>query len=116
MKGEFQISQINRGYRFELVSSSGDILIHSGLFATRSCCAAAIQSLKVLVARGQSFQKLMKPNGQYYFIVAKENDEVLATSQLYWSGSSRDYAIMIIKREVPGAGIKSQIAGQSRNF
>ncbi len=47
-------------------------------------------------------------NGQHYFIIKDANAEILATSELYWSPSSRDYAIMIIKREAPDALIEEQ--------
>lgn len=87
-------------YNFEMQASSGNMVLTSGPYRSVSACNSAIKSLKLHSRNSDRFEKLTNAKGQFYFVVKDTNNNIIATSELFWSASSRDYAIILVKREV----------------
>src|SRR5688500_8367619 len=90
-------------YNFSMFSSSGDKILQSEVFTTAAQCAAAMRFLIEQCDYMKHYEKRVSANGQFYFVVKNAREKIIATSELYWSSSSRDYAMISVKREAPYA-------------
>ena len=103
MPARIIIHNKNGIYSFELIGSSGEILLQGNTGPSRLECAAAIRSLQVCSQLSERYEKIDLPIGQYYFVVKDRDDNILATSHKFWSMFSRNYALVSVRRECEDA-------------
>jgi uncharacterized protein YegP (UPF0339 family) len=103
MPAKFVISRTQDGkYCFDLIAMNGEKVLHSGNYPTKISCLEIVKMVRVNASFLHRYEKKTNASGQHFFIL-RSDGEKLGTSDLYWSSNSRDYAMMIIKREAPDA-------------
>jgi len=95
-------------YSFELINSDGEVLLRSNLFRTKSECYDEITQVKSSVASSTHFEKRKESSGQFTFVLKNKYQEIIGHSNPFWSSSSRDYAMMTVRREASDANIEEQ--------
>jgi uncharacterized protein YegP (UPF0339 family) len=108
MPGRFEIQESNGIYTFELITPGSEKILHSEEYYTAASCVEAILTLQENAAFDPQYERRTTQNEQYYFVISREDGRTIATSALYWTPDSRDYAILTVKRECACAVIVEQ--------
>ena len=80
------------------------LLIGKG-YATRLEALHAIDTLRLVAARDDQYQRLTSATGRPYFTLRAANEEVLATSETYSTQALREEAIEAVKRYAATAAL-----------
>ena len=96
--GRFILHFSSGHYTFTFHAASGDKIATSLPFITKSSAQQAINHTRSNSERAHLYRKI-EENGQYYFELYSENEQLLMVSEKYWSEESRDYAIALMKRK-----------------
>lgn len=99
MSGRFEIVENKGIYTFELIAYNSERVLYSEEFNSAASCIEAILTLQENAAYESRFEKRSTHNQQYYFLIRQGNGKIIATSSLFWSANSRDYTILVVKRE-----------------
>jgi uncharacterized protein YegP (UPF0339 family) len=89
MAGKFEIKKGKGGYRFNLKTSNGQIILSSEQYTTKSGAQTGIQSVKENSKRKGQFEERTAKNGQSYFVLKAKNGEIIGRSETYQSPSGR---------------------------
>lgn len=95
-------------YWFTFHAASGDKIAISPPFITRSSAQHAINETRASCASAHLYRKY-EDGGQYYFELWSERETLLLTSEKTWSEESRDYTIVLVKRDCATAGLKEMV-------
>ncbi len=68
------------------------------LILPRSSARQAVNHIRNSSERAHLYRKLQE-DGQYYFELYNEQEQLLLVSERYWSEDSRDYAMNFLKRK-----------------
>jgi uncharacterized protein YegP (UPF0339 family) len=98
----------NDEFQFNLKASNGEIILTSEGYKSKSGCTNGIDSVKKNSADDNHFKKLESTNGKPYFTLVAGNGEIIGTSEMYESISSRDHGIESVKKNAPVAEIVDQ--------
>lgn len=104
----FQIKKANDGqYFFNLVNNAGDeVLLRSELYGQKASCHTGINSVKTNAPLDERYDRKTAVNGKYFFTLKARNGEIIGTSILYDTTSTRDARIEIVKKEAPDAPVQ----------
>lgn len=103
MPARLVIVKNTRTFHFEMYSVTDERILRSVDFATDESCKEALSQLKESAGHAECYIKKTNHSGQHYFVIMNDKKEILASSDLYWSPSSRDYSLMIVRRELSDA-------------
>lgn len=119
--GKFQISETNKGYRFNLKASNGEIIATSEVYASKRACLDGIESVKnnAPVAKvedqtEEGFKSVTNPKfeiyadkaGEYRFRLKAKNGEIIAASEGYKAKKSCLNGIDSVVKNAPGASVE----------
>lgn len=96
----------NSQFYFRLRAANGEIILSSEGYVAKSGCENGIASVQKNAADDGRYQRKTAANGQFYFSLAALNGEIIGTSEMYQSKSSRDQGIDSVKRTAPTAPIE----------
>ena len=104
MAAEFDIYKDNAGeFRFRLkAANSQNILVSEG-YTSKAGAENGIASVKTNAPLDARYEKKPSSDGKFYFVLKAGNHEVIGTSQMYTSATSRDDGIEAVKRTAPSA-------------
>ena len=107
--GKFVISKRkNDEFQFNLVAGNGQIILSSEGYVAKSSCENGIASVRKNSQDDTKFEKKSSTNGKAYFNLKATNGQIIGSSQMYESESSRDNGIASIKTNAPDATIDDQ--------
>ncbi|MCR9165516.1 MAG: YegP family protein [bacterium] len=81
-------------------------LLASEGYTTKAGAENGIASVKTNAPIDARYEKKTSTNGKAYFVLKAANHEIIGTSQMYISTTSRDHGIEAIKRNAPSAETK----------
>jgi len=90
-------------YRFRLQAKNGETILASEGYTTKQNCQNVIASVKVHSPNDSNYQRLTATNGQYYFTLRANNNEIIGVSEMYTTTAGRDNGIEAVKRDAPDA-------------
>lgn len=108
MPASLLIRNQNGIYDFVIIATNGDEILFSDKFRAAFLCRKAANSVLQYCSKAHHYVRKDMPNGQYSFHLKDENEEILCTSQQFWSVSSRNYALQLMQRECEGMLIVEQ--------
>ena len=109
--GKFVISKDAKGeFRFKLKAGNGEPILASEGYTTKASCENGIESVKTNSQVDKRFEKKTSANGKHYFNLKASNGQVIGTSEMYESSSSRDNGIASVKSNAANATIEDQTA------
>ncbi|TWF39581.1 hypothetical protein FHW36_10518 [Chitinophaga polysaccharea] len=109
--GKFVISKDAKGeFRFKLKAGNGEPILASEGYTTKASCENGIESVKTNSQVDERFEKKTSANGKHYFNLKASNGQIIGTSEMYESSSSRDNGIASVKSNAVSATIEDQTA------
>lgn len=105
--GKFEITKRKNGeFQFNLKASNGQVILTSEGYKAKQSAISGAESVKKNSQDDSKFDKLESKNGKYYFNLKATNGQIIGTSEMYESASSRDNGIESVKKNAPDAEIK----------
>jgi uncharacterized protein YegP (UPF0339 family) len=110
MAGWFELCKSSDGqFRFILKAGNGETILTSELYKTEDSARNGIASVQKNSADDSRFEKKESGNGKYFFNLKAVNHQVIGSSQMYGSASSRDTGIDSVKTNGCTATVKVSI-------
>lgn len=107
--GKFVITKRkNEEFQFNLKATNGQVILASEGYSTKVNCENGIESVRKNSQDDSRYDKKTSANGKYYFNLKAANGQIIGTSEMYESGSSRDNGIASVKSNAPEAVVDDQ--------
>jgi len=104
--GKFEITKRkNDEFQFNLKAGNGQIILTSEGYTSKAGCNNGIESVRTNSQDDNRFKRLEAKNGKPYFNLTATNGQIIGTSEMYESTSSRDNGIESVKTNAPDAEI-----------
>ena len=98
MTGWFELSKSTDGqFRFVLKAGNAETILTSELYKTKGSAESGIASVQANSASEERYERKTASNGKAYFNLKAANHQVVGTSQMYASESSRESGIASVK-------------------
>lgn len=98
MAGWFELNKSsNDRYRFVLKAGNGEPILTSELYNAKASAENGIASVQANCSNDDRYDRLEATNGSFYFNLKAANHQIIGSSQLYASASSRDGGIASVK-------------------
>lgn len=104
--GKFEIKTRKNGeFQFNLKAPNGRVILTSEGYTTKAACLNGIESVKENSRKEVRFEKHESKDGKFYFNLKASNGQIVGTSEMYGSVSSRNKGIASVMKNAPGARI-----------
>lgn len=104
--GKFEITKRKNGeFQFNLKAGNGQVILTSEGYTTKSACNNGIESVRKNSQDDNRFKRLEAKNGKPYFNLTSTNGQIIGSSEMYESTSSRDNGIESVGKNAPDAEI-----------
>jgi uncharacterized protein YegP (UPF0339 family) len=104
--GKFIIkTRTNGDYQFDLKAGNGQGILTSEGYSSKAACMFGIDSVRRNAELDSRFEKKTSENGKHYFVLKALNGQVIGSSEMYNSSSSRDNGIESVKFNAPSATV-----------
>jgi len=98
MAGWFELSKSKDGqYHFVLKAGNAETILSSELYRGRSSARKGIKSVQANCAKDERYARKASSNGKPFFNLKAGNHQVIGTSEMYNSESSRENGIASVK-------------------
>lgn len=98
MPGWFELSKSSDDqYRFVLKAGNAETILTSESYKSKSSAENGIASVQANCSNDDRYDRLESTNGRFYFNLKAANHQIIGSSQLYASASSRDGGITSVK-------------------
>ena len=98
MAGWFERKKTDAGnFRFALKAGNGEVILTSQNYASAAACDGGIASVQANCADAARYESLEASDGRPYFTLKAANHQVIGTSQMYASATSRDNGITSVQ-------------------
>jgi uncharacterized protein YegP (UPF0339 family) len=109
--GKFVITTRKNGeFQFSLKAGNGQEILGSEGYTTKAACENGIESVRKNSQEDGRYDRLESKNGEYYFNLKAGNGQIIGTSEMYESASSRDNGIASVTNNAPDATVEDQTA------
>jgi len=109
--GKFVITKRSNGeYQFNLKAGNGQTILSSEGYSSKAGCDNGIDSVRKNSQDDSKYDRKTSSNGKYYFNLKATNGQIIGTSEMYESESSRDNGIASVKENAPDATVDDQTA------
>lgn len=106
MAGKFELFKDKAGeFRFRLKAGNGETILASEGYKQRASAMNGIASVKKNASDDGRFERKDSASGKPMFNLKASNGQVIGTSELYSSASSRDAGIESVKKNAPTAEV-----------
>jgi len=102
------LKRANGEFQFNLVAGNGQVILTSEGYAAKSSCENGIESVKKNSANESNFDKKTSANGKFFFNLKASNGQIIGSSEMYESESSRNNGIASVQKNAPDANIESE--------
>ena len=107
--GAFVITKRTNGeFQFSLKAGNGQTILASEGYSSKSNCENGVESVKTNSQIDERFENKTSSNGKHYFTLKASNGQIVGTSEMYESPSSRDNGIASVKTNAKDAKIDDQ--------
>lgn len=104
--GKFEITKRKNGeFQFNLKAGNGQVILTSEGYTAKDSCKNGIESVKKNSQLDQRFELKTAKNGKPYFNLKASNGQIIGTSEMYESESSRDNGVASVKKNAPDATV-----------
>jgi len=107
--GKFVITTRKDGqFQFSLKAGNGQEILGSEAYTTKAACMNGVESVKKNAPEGDRFDRLISKNEKPYFNLKAGNGQVIGTSEMYESETSRENGIASVMKNAPEATVDDQ--------
>jgi len=111
--GTFVISKRKNGeFQFNLKVGNGQVILSSEGYTTKANCLNGIESVKKNSVEDARYERKTSSNGKFYFNLKATNGQIIGTSEMYESESSRENGIESVKKNAPDAETKDETVSE----
>ncbi len=111
MAGKFVIGKRSNGdFQFNLKAGNGQVILSSQGYADKAGCKNGIDSVKKNSTDDARYERNVSSNNKFFFNLLAGNSQVIGTSEMYESESSRDNGIASVKSNAPDAEVVDETA------
>jgi hypothetical protein len=111
--GTFVISKRKNGeFQFNLKAGNGQVILSSEGYTTKANCINGIESVKKNSVEDARYERKTSSNGKFYFNLKATNGQIIGTSEMYESESSRENGIESVKKNAPDAETKDETVSE----
>jgi len=111
--GTFVISKRKNGeFQFNLKAGNGQVILSSEGYTTKANCLNGIESVKKNSVEDALYERKTSSNGKFYFNLKATNGQIIGTSEMYESESSRENGIESVKKNAPDAETKDETVSE----
>ncbi|TKC65623.1 DUF1508 domain-containing protein [Pedobacter hiemivivus] len=104
--GKFEIKTRKNGdFQFDLKAGNGQVILTSEGYTSKGACQNGIESVKRNSKDDSKFERKTSTNDKPYFNLKASNGQVIGTSEMYESESSRENGIESVKKNAPEAEV-----------
>src|SRR5262249_55712326 len=104
--GKFVITKRTNGeFQFNLKAGNNETILTSEGYSTKANCQNGIQSVKLNSQDDSKFDRKTSTNGKFYFNLKSSNGQIIGTSEMYESESSRENGITSVKSNASTANV-----------
>lgn len=93
-------------FYFRLRARNGEIILQSEGYVYKQDCKNGIESVRENAPLDERYRRRTSSDGQYYFNLLAANGEIIGTSEMYTSESSRENGIRAVKEIAPTAPVE----------
>ncbi len=98
MIGWFELESSPRsGFHFVLKARNGEVVLASEHYTSKPAALDGIASVRANCGVEARYRRHVASDGRFYFTLEAANHQVIGTSQLYASQSSRDAGIISVQ-------------------
>lgn len=109
MPGTFELKKSSDDqFMFNLKAGNGEVILTSERYKAKASAENGIRSVQENAPKDERYDRLESSSGKPYFNLKAGNGEIIGTSQMYSSESSRDGGIDSVKSNAPDATIDDQ--------
>ncbi|MEO7177187.1 MAG: YegP family protein [Saprospiraceae bacterium] len=102
--GKFVIKQGDKDqYYFSLKAGNGQVILASQGYSSMNACQSGIDSVMINSQDDSQFEKKTSSNGKFYFNLKAGNGQIIGSSEMYESATSRDNGIASVISNTDGA-------------
>ena len=102
--GKFVITKRTNGeFQFNLKAGNWQTILTSEGYAAKSGCLNGIDSVKNNAPNDARYDRKTSSNGKPYFNLTATNGQIIGSSEMYESTSSRENGIESVKTNAPDA-------------
>lgn len=107
MASKFEIyqSEKSKEYYFRLKAANGQVVLSSQGYKDKAGAKNGADSVAKHAAASANFEKKESSGGKAYFNLKAKNGQVIGSSQMYASASSRDAGIKAVANASSGAKV-----------
>lgn len=109
MAGWYELNKSDNGqYSFALKAGNAETILRSEQYESRASAENGIASVQKNAADDARYDRKEASNGKFYFNLKAANHQVIGSSQMYATASSRDAGIESVKRNGPSSEVKDK--------
>ncbi len=94
------------GYRFTLVTHSGQVLLTSGLYTDKDTALRHISAARSLARRRDNYELLTADDGQFYFVLKNNRRGMLGQSGMFPDTGTAEKGINAVRAQTYGARLE----------
>jgi len=107
MSGWYEVSKNELGeFRFVLKAANGEIVLRSQQYTSKASALNGVTSVQTNAKDDARFELKASNDNRFYFNLLAANGQVVGTSQMYASESSRSEGIASVKANAPEADVR----------
>jgi uncharacterized protein len=105
--GKFVITKRTNGeFQFNLKAGNGQTILSSEGYSSKPNCQSGIESVKNNSQDDSKYDRKTSANGKFYFNLKATNGQIIGTSEMYESESSREGGISSVKTNAADATVE----------
>lgn len=109
--GKFVITTRSNGeFQFVLKAGNGQTILQSEGYTTKTACENGIESVRNNAPDDARYDRKTSSNDKPFFNLKAGNGQVIGSSEMYESDSSRENGIASVKNNAPDATVDDQTA------
>lgn len=107
MTGWYEVSKNELGeFRFVLKAANGEIVLRSQQYTSKASALNGVTSVQTNASDDTRYEVKASNDNRWYFNLLAANGQVVGTSQMYASESSRSSGIASVKANAPKAEVR----------
>jgi hypothetical protein len=107
MSGWYEVSKNELGeFRFVLKAANGEIVLRSQQYTSKASALNGVTSVQTNASDDARYELKASNDNRFYFNLLAANGQVVGTSQMYASESSRSEGIASVKANAPKADVR----------
>lgn len=104
MSAKFELQPTDNGdFYFNLIATNGQIILTSQSYTTKESAQNGIESVIENASTESNFETKTSTNGEDYFVLKAQNQQVIGTSQMYSGKDAMNKGIQSVINNAPVA-------------